>query len=75
MIMLILIGTVPTGYELKSRHAGSASGAFPEDKAAAPPLIAAKGAVTAIIGDPRPAVTQYVASIRSARGHPSIAVW
>ena len=68
LIMLILIGTVPTAYALNR--------ALPDSQIAAvhrrirrPPARSSttKGAGHSIIGDPRPAVTNYVAAAPDQR--------
>src|SRR4029078_12615479 len=64
LIMLILIGTVPTAYALNRAMPDSQVALFEETSAAASAVIAAKGAGHSIIGDPRPAVTQFVAQRR-----------
>src|SRR5712671_1513536 len=61
LIMLILIGTVPTAYALNRAMPPSQMTEFVASSTAAATVIAAKGAGHSIIGDPRPAVTQYVA--------------
>src|SRR5450631_1118584 len=58
LIMLILIGTVPTAYALNRALPESQVVQFQQSSAAAATVIAAKGAGHSIIGDPRPAVTQ-----------------
>jgi PiT family inorganic phosphate transporter len=58
LIMLILIGTVPTAYALNRALPDSQVAQFQKNSAAASAVIAAKGAGHSIIGDPRPAVTQ-----------------
>jgi PiT family inorganic phosphate transporter len=60
LIMLILIGTVPTAYALNRALPESQVGQFEKTSTAAAAVIAAKGAGHNIIGDPRPAVTKYV---------------
>jgi PiT family inorganic phosphate transporter len=60
LIMLILIGTVPTAYALNRALPDSQIAVFKQTSDAASKLIAAKGAGHSVIGDPRPAVTQYV---------------
>src|SRR5436309_835132 len=62
LIMLILIGTVPTAYALNRALPANQVVQFQKSSEAASKVIAAKGAGHAIIGDPRPAVTQYVSS-------------
>jgi inorganic phosphate transporter, PiT family len=75
LIMLILIGTVPTAYALNRTMSDSQVAQFEKTSAAASAVIAAKGAGHSIIGDPRPAVTQFVAQRRINEGtYPSLAV-
>jgi PiT family inorganic phosphate transporter len=75
LIMLILIGTVPTAYALNRALPESQVAQFQKTSAAAASVIAAKGAGHSIIGDPRPAVTQYVAAHKISEGtYPSLAV-
>jgi inorganic phosphate transporter, PiT family len=75
LIMLILIGTVPTAYALNRALPASQLAQFEKNSAAAAAVIAAKGAGHSIIGDPRPAVTQFVAQRRISEGtYPSLAV-
>jgi inorganic phosphate transporter, PiT family len=75
LIMLILIGTVPTAYALNRSLPESQVVQFQQTSAAASTVIAAKGAGHSIIGDPRPAVTQYVAQHTLSEGtYPSLAV-
>src|SRR3977135_1913172 len=75
LIMLILIGTVPTAYALNRALPESQVAQFQKTSAAASTVIAAKGAGHGIIGDPRPAVTQYVAQHTLSEGtYPSLAV-
>jgi PiT family inorganic phosphate transporter len=75
LIMLILIGTVPTAYALNRALPESQVVQFQKTSEAAAKVVAAKGAGHSIIGDPRPAVTQYVAAHKIAEGtYPSLAV-
>jgi PiT family inorganic phosphate transporter len=75
LIMLILIGTVPTAYALNRAMPDSQVVQFAKTSAAASAVISAKGAGHNIIGDPRPAVTQYVSSRHISEGtYPSLAV-
>src|ERR1700720_4369133 len=75
LIMLILIGTVPTAYALNRALPESQVTQFQQTSTAASTVIAAKGAGHSIIGDPRPAVTQYVAQHTLSEGtYPSLAV-
>jgi PiT family inorganic phosphate transporter len=75
LIMLILIGTVPTAYALNRTLPESQVAQFQKTSEAAAKVVAAKGAGHSIIGDPRPAVTQYVSQHRISEGtYPSLAV-
>jgi PiT family inorganic phosphate transporter len=75
LIMLILIGTVPTAYALNRALPESQVALFQQTSTAAATVIAAKGAGHSIIGDPRPAVTQNVAQHTLSEGtYPSLAV-
>src|SRR5262245_51423031 len=60
LIMLILIGTVPTAYALNRAMPLSQLEDFRTASAAAAALIEQKAAGHSIIGDPRPAVTLFV---------------
>jgi PiT family inorganic phosphate transporter len=73
LIMLILIGTVPTAYALNRALPASQVEKFQQTSDAASKVIAAKGAGHSIIGDPRPAVTAYVAQRKLNEGtYPSL---
>jgi PiT family inorganic phosphate transporter len=73
LIMLILIGTVPTAYALNRALPASQVEKFKQTSDAASKVIAAKGAGHSIIGDPRPAVTAYVAEHKLNEGtYPSL---
>jgi PiT family inorganic phosphate transporter len=75
LIMLILIGTVPTAYALNRSMPDSQIVVFQKNSDAAAAVVSAKGAGHSIIGDPRPAVTQYVSQHRISEGtYPSLAV-
>jgi inorganic phosphate transporter, PiT family len=75
LIMLILIGTVPTAYALNRALPESQVTQFYKTSESAAKVIAAKGAGHSIIGDPRPAVTQYVSAHKITEGtYPSLAV-
>jgi PiT family inorganic phosphate transporter len=75
LIMLVLIGTVPTAYALNRALPESQVVQFQQTSNAASTVIAAKGAGHSIIGDPRPAVTQYVSQHKITEGtFPSLAV-
>jgi len=72
--MLILIGTVPTAYALNRTLPDSQIVLFQKTSDAAAAVVSAKSAGHSIIGDPRPAVTQYVSQHRINEGtYPSIA--
>jgi PiT family inorganic phosphate transporter len=75
LIMLILIGTVPTAYALNRALPDSAVAQFRQTSEAASKVVAAKAAGYDIIGDPRPAVTAYVAAQKVDGGtYPSLSV-
>jgi inorganic phosphate transporter, PiT family len=75
LIMLILIGTVPTAYALNRALPDSQIVLFQKNSDAAAAVVSAKSAGHSIIGDPRPAVTQYVSQHRISEGtYPSLAV-
>ncbi|RTL53706.1 MAG: inorganic phosphate transporter [Bradyrhizobiaceae bacterium] len=75
LIMLILIGTVPTAYALNRALPESQVAQFQQLSSAASQIISAKGAGHSIIGDPRPAVTQFVTDRKITEGtYPSLAV-
>ncbi|WP_398475065.1 inorganic phosphate transporter [Tardiphaga sp.] len=75
LIMLVLIGTVPTAYALNRALPESRIEQFQQTSLKASQVIAAKGAGHSVIGDPRPAVTQYVAARKITEGtYPSLAV-
>jgi inorganic phosphate transporter, PiT family len=61
LIMLILIGTVPTAYALNRALPSSQIEKFTANSAAASKVIEGKAAGYNVIGNPRPAVTNYVA--------------
>src|ERR1700719_1815787 len=60
LIMLILIGTVPTAYALNRALPESQIVQFTENSIAASKVIEAKAAGHTVAGNPRPAVTKYV---------------
>jgi PiT family inorganic phosphate transporter len=60
LIMLILIGTVPTAYALNHALPNSYTGEFAKASAAVSQVVEAKAAGYNIIGDPRPVVTAYI---------------
>jgi len=75
LIMLILIGTVPTAYALNRSLPESAVAGFQRAAQAAASVVEAKAAGYNVIGDPRPAVTAYVAQRKLTEGtFPSLAV-
>jgi inorganic phosphate transporter, PiT family len=75
LIMLILIGTVPTAYALNRALPPSGMEQFRSSSAAASDVIAAKAAGYSVLGNPRPAVTVYVAQHKINEGtYPSLAV-
>jgi PiT family inorganic phosphate transporter len=75
LIMLILIGTVPTAYALNRALPSSQIEAFTANSAAASKVIESKAAGYSVIGNPRPAVTNYVSQRQINEGtFPSLAV-
>jgi len=75
LIMLILIGTVPTAYALNRTMPETQVAQFVTNSDAASKVIEAKAAGYNVIGDPRPAVTTYVAKHQISEGtYPSLAV-
>ncbi|MBR1217198.1 inorganic phosphate transporter [Bradyrhizobium sp. U87765 SZCCT0131] len=75
LIMLILIGTVPTAYALNRALPASQTGQFVQTSAAASKVIEGKAAGYNVLGNPRPAVTNYVAAHQINEGtYPSLAV-
>jgi PiT family inorganic phosphate transporter len=75
LIMLILIGTVPTAYALNRALPASEIEHFVKNSDAASKIIEGKAAGYNVLGNPRPAVTSYVAT-REVNGgtFPSLAV-
>jgi inorganic phosphate transporter, PiT family len=74
LIMLILIGTVPTVYALNRAMPPSQMTEFIANSTAAAKVVQAKAAGYSVIGDPRPAVTAYVALHKINEGtFPSLA--
>src|SRR5258708_29763718 len=74
LIMLILIGTVPTAYALNRALPDSQVKQFTVNSMAASSVIEKKGAGYNVIGNPRPAVTNYVAQHQINEGtYPSLA--
>jgi PiT family inorganic phosphate transporter len=75
LIMLILIGTVPTAYALNRALPDSAIVQFQQTSQAAAKVVEAKAAGYNVLGNPRPAVTSYVAEHKINEGtYPSLAV-
>ena len=75
LIMLILIGTVPTAYALNRSVPESHVQSFVESSIAASKVVETKAAGYNILGDPRPAVTAYIAQHSLNEGtYPSLAV-
>jgi PiT family inorganic phosphate transporter len=75
LIMLILIGTVPTAYALNRTMPQSQIEKFVANSQAASRVIASKAGGHQIIGNPRPAVTNYIALHELNEGtFPSLAV-
>jgi inorganic phosphate transporter, PiT family len=75
LIMLILIGTVPTAYALNRALPDSQIAAFTANSTSASQIIKGKAAGFSVIGNPRPAVTNYVAEHQINEGtYPSLAV-
>ena len=75
LIMLILIGTVPTAYALNRALPESQVAQFSANSAAAAKIVDQKAAGYNIPGDPRPAVTAYVSKhVIDGGTYPSLAV-
>jgi PiT family inorganic phosphate transporter len=75
LIMLILIGVAPTAYALNRALPESQTAAFISASRAASKVIEAKGAGYAMLGDPRPVVTEYVHAHKISEGtYPALAV-
>jgi PiT family inorganic phosphate transporter len=75
LIMLILIGTVPTAYALNRAMPESQIAQFSANSAAASKIVEEKAAGYNILGNPRPAVMEYVAHHKINEGtYPSLAV-
>jgi PiT family inorganic phosphate transporter len=75
LIMLILIGTVPTAYALNRALPDSQIKQFTVNSVAASNVIEKKAAGYNVLGNPRPAVTNYVAQHQIDGGtYPSLAV-
>jgi PiT family inorganic phosphate transporter len=74
LIMLILIGTVPTAYALNRALPDSQIAVFQKASDAAAAVVSAKSAGHTVIGDPRPKVTEYVSQHQLSEGtYPSLA--
>jgi inorganic phosphate transporter, PiT family len=74
LIMLILIGTVPTAYALNRALPISATADFEQSSQAAARVVEAKTSGLKLTGDPRPAVTAYVAERTIGEGtYPALA--
>src|SRR5262249_20598053 len=74
LIMLILIGTVPTAYALNRALPESRIAQFSANSAAAAKIVQQKAAGYNVLGNPRPAVTLYVARHQINEGtYPSLA--
>jgi inorganic phosphate transporter, PiT family len=75
LIMLILIGTVPTAYALNRALPESQVASFVQSSLAASKVVETKAAGYDVLGDPRPAVTKYVTTREINEGtYPSLAV-
>ncbi|HTV33100.1 MAG TPA: inorganic phosphate transporter [Methylocella sp.] len=75
LIMLILIGTVPTAYALNRTPSAGSVPAFIQNSQAASKVVETKAAGYNVLGDPRPAVTNYLTSRQIDDGtYPSLAV-
>lgn len=74
LIMLILIGTVPTAYALNRALPENAVIEFQQTAQAAAKVVESKAAGYTVLGNPRPAVTAYVAQHQINEGtYPSLA--
>jgi inorganic phosphate transporter, PiT family len=75
LIMLILIGVVPTAYALNRAPPAGHAESFIAAAQDASKVVAAHGAGYDVIGDPRPAVTEYVHAHKISEGtYPSLAL-
>jgi len=75
LIMLILIGTVPTAYALNRAMPESALVEFRATSQAAATVIEHQAAGYNVIGNPRPTVTAYVAARKISEGtYPALAI-
>ena len=68
LIMLILIGTVPTAYALNRTPAPSHVESFTAASTAAAAVIEKQAAGYHVLGDPRPAVTAFVSQRKITEG-------
>ena len=75
LIMLILIGVAPTAYALNRAPGEGHAAQFVAAAHAASKAVEAHGAGYNVIGDPRPAVTEYIHAHQISEGtYPSLAV-
>jgi len=75
LIMLILIGVAPTAYALNRAPPAGHAESFIAAAQDASKVVAAHGAGYNVIGDPRPAVTDYIHAHKISEGtYPSLAV-
>ena len=75
LIMLILIGVAPTAYALNRAPGEGHAAQFVAAAHAASKVVEAHGAGYNVIGDPRPAVTEYIHAHQISEGtYPSLAV-
>jgi len=75
LIMLILIGVAPTAYALNRAPPEGHAAQFIASAHAVSKIVEAHGAGYNVIGDPRPAVTEYIHAHHIAEGtYPSLAV-
>src|SRR5271168_1653867 len=75
LIMLILIGVAPTAYALNRAPPEGHAAQFIASAHAASKIVEAHGAGYNVIGDPRPAVTDYIHAHAISEGtYPSLAV-
>jgi PiT family inorganic phosphate transporter len=75
LIMLILIGVAPTAYALNRAPPPGHADAFIAAAQNAAKVVEAHGAGYSVIGDPRPAVTEYIHAHQISEGtYPSLAV-
>ena len=74
LIMLILIGVAPTAYALNRAPGEGHAAEFIASAHAASKIVEAHGAGYNVIGDPRPAVTEYIHAHQISEGtYPSLA--